>query len=88
MQLWPDGRPGISSQPRSLGQSLRPDRVGIVRWVVAPNESCFAGGIVPGMLEPELKLSTLGDMECVIGAETIAHHLACDISHIEIADTW
>jgi predicted NBD/HSP70 family sugar kinase len=45
-----------------------------------------SAGIVPGMHVPEIRLSTLGEMECAIGAATITHHRACDISHMEIAD--
>jgi len=41
-------------------------------------------GIVPGMRAPEIRLSTLGAMECAIGAATIAHHQALDVSNIEI----
>jgi N-acetylglucosamine repressor len=40
--------------------------------------------IVPGMTKPQIRLSTLGELECAIGAATIAHHQAFDVSNIEI----
>jgi predicted NBD/HSP70 family sugar kinase len=42
-------------------------------------------GIVPGMKVPELRLSGLGEFECAIGAATLAHHRAFDISAIDVA---
>ena len=44
-----------------------------------------AARIVPGMKTPEIRLSTLGELECAIGAATITHHWACDVSNFEIA---
>jgi predicted NBD/HSP70 family sugar kinase len=43
-------------------------------------------GIVPGMKMPEIRLSHLGVIECAVGAATIAHHHAFDISTVELQD--
>jgi N-acetylglucosamine repressor len=63
---------------------------GVMRPVLASCLEVLRGrvsaGIVPGMQVPEIRLSTLGEMECAIGAATITHHRACDISSMEIAD--
>jgi N-acetylglucosamine repressor len=45
-----------------------------------------AEGIVPGMKMPEIRLSHLGVMECAVGAATIAHHHAFDISTVELQE--
>ena len=63
-----------------LGGAMRPvlaARLGAIHDAVA-------AGIVPGMLTPDIRLSTRGEMECAIGAATIAHHQAFDVSNIEI----
>jgi predicted NBD/HSP70 family sugar kinase len=41
-------------------------------------------GIISGIPVPEVKLSELGKFECAIGAATIAHHHAFDISRVEV----
>lgn len=41
--------------------------------------------IIPGTLVPEISPSSLGVLECAIGAACVSHHKAFDIAHIEIA---
>lgn len=65
-----------------LGGLMRP----VLASCLEALRSRVGAGIVPGMRVPEIRLSPLGEMECAIGAATITHHRACDISHIEIAD--
>ncbi|WP_258592108.1 ROK family transcriptional regulator [Mesorhizobium sp. AR07] len=43
-------------------------------------------GIVSGLPVPDVRLSELGKFECAIGAATIAHHHAFDISRVEISE--
>ena len=61
---------------------------GAMRPVLAARLSAIAeavgGAIVPGIPKPEIRLSTLGELECAVGAATIAHHQAFDVSNIEI----
>jgi len=65
-----------------LGGAMRP----VLASCLEALRGRVGAGIVPGMRVPEIRLSTLGEMECAIGAATITHHRACDVSHIEIAD--
>lgn len=63
-----------------LGGPMRPvlaARLGMIAEAVA-------GAIVPGMQRPQIRLSTLGELECAVGAAAIAHHRAFDVSNIEI----
>lgn len=61
---------------------------GIMRPVLAARLEAVGhavgAGIVPGMVKPQIRLSTLGEMECAVGAAAIAHHQAFDVSNIEI----
>jgi predicted NBD/HSP70 family sugar kinase len=41
--------------------------------------------IVPGTLVPDFRLSQLGLYDCAVGAATVAHHEAFDLSNIEIS---
>ena len=42
--------------------------------------------IVPGTTVPDIRLSRLGIFECAIGAATIVHHHAFDISHVNLTE--
>jgi len=70
--------------PRTLllGGVMRP----VLAFCLETLRSQVSAGIVPGMHVPDIRLSTLGELECAIGAATITHHRACDIAHIEVAD--
>ncbi|MDQ0396221.1 ROK family transcriptional regulator [Labrys monachus] len=63
-----------------LGGSMRP----VLAARLAAIGDTVGAGILPGMLRPAIRLSTLGAMECAVGAATIAHHQALDVSNIEI----
>lgn len=45
-----------------------------------------AGATIPGLPAPDIRLSLLGEAECAIGAATIAHHRAFDISELPLLD--
>jgi N-acetylglucosamine repressor len=63
-----------------LGGAMRP----VLEARIAALTSAVGMAVVPGMARPQIRLSTLGEMECAIGAATIAHHQALDVSNIEI----
>lgn len=63
-----------------LGGPMRP----VIALIIPEVASRVATRIVPGMTPPEIEASKLGAMECAIGAATIAHHHALDISHVEV----
>jgi predicted NBD/HSP70 family sugar kinase len=65
-----------------LGGVMRP----LIDFVLPQLEAIVTGGIVPGTLVPELRLSALGVFECAIGAATLAHHAAFDLSRLELTD--
>ncbi|WP_448950351.1 ROK family protein [Labrys neptuniae] len=65
-----------------LGGAMRP----VLSACLDRLSQAVCAGIVPGMTRPQLQLSTLGEMECAIGAATIAHHQAFDVSNIEIGN--
>jgi N-acetylglucosamine repressor len=64
-----------------LGGAMRPVLAARLDHI----EGAVGGAIVPGMARPRIRLSTLGELECAVGAATIAHHQAFDVSNIEIA---
>ena len=59
-----------------LGGSLRP---ALARGLPEIQRK-VAEAIVPGMTVPEIRMSVHGNLECAIGAATLAHHHAFDIS--------
>ncbi|MDZ5452849.1 ROK family transcriptional regulator [Labrys sp. ZIDIC5] len=63
-----------------LGGAMRP----VLAARLDRLSQAVGAGIVPGMTRPQIRLSTLGEMECAIGAATIAHHQDFDVSNIEI----
>ncbi len=56
----------------------------VIALIIPKVAEAVAARIVPGMVPPEIEASKLGVMECAIGAATIAHHHALDISHVEV----
>ncbi len=66
-----------------LGGPMRP----VIALIIPEVSAAVAARIVPGMVAPEIEASKLGVMECAIGAATIAHHHATDISHVEVQPT-
>ncbi len=65
-----------------LGGVMRP----VIERMLPVIEGVVAAGVVPGMRVPDLRLSALGLYECAIGAATIAHHRAFDLSNVDLAD--
>ncbi|GJG87532.1 xylose repressor [Gemmatimonadetes bacterium T265] len=63
-----------------LGGAMRP----VLGRALPAVESAVASGIVPGMSVPTMRLSTLGSLECAVGAACMAHHQAVDVSAIEV----
>jgi predicted NBD/HSP70 family sugar kinase len=59
-----------------LGGSLRP----VLGLGLAGIRRQVAAAIVPGMTVPDIRMSAHGNLECAIGAATLAHHHAFDIS--------
>jgi predicted NBD/HSP70 family sugar kinase len=59
-----------------LGGTLRP----AIAHCLADIRQLVADAIVPGMTVPEIRMSAHGNLECAIGAATVAHHHAFDIS--------
>jgi predicted NBD/HSP70 family sugar kinase len=47
-------------------------------------QSTIADGAVPGTRVPQVQLSPLGTLECAIGAASIAHHHAFDLSRLNL----
>jgi predicted NBD/HSP70 family sugar kinase len=47
----------------------------------------ISDGLVPGIPVPEIQLSKLGLLECAIGAASIAHHKAFDLSNIDLTES-
>jgi predicted NBD/HSP70 family sugar kinase len=47
----------------------------------------ISSGLVPGIPVPEVQLSKLGLLECAIGAASIAHHKAFDLSNIDLTES-
>ena len=43
-------------------------------------------GIISGIPVPDVRLSELGKYECAVGAATVAHHHAFDISRVDISE--
>ncbi len=65
-----------------LGGVMRP----VIERMIPVVAGVVAGGIVPGMRMPDIRLSALGLHECAIGAATIAHHRAFDLSNVDLAE--
>lgn len=65
-----------------LGGVMRP----LLETCIDGVRSAVAAGIVPGMLVPDIRVSPLGEAECAIGAASLAHHRAFDISNVELAE--
>jgi predicted NBD/HSP70 family sugar kinase len=63
-----------------LGGSLRP----VLVKGLSDIQRQVAEAIVPGMTVPDIRLSAHGNLECAIGAATLAHHHAFDISWNEL----
>lgn len=59
-----------------LGGSSRP----VIAKCLAEIQQIVADSIVFGMTVPDIKMSAHGNLECVIGAATVAHHHAFDIA--------
>lgn len=63
-----------------LGGVLRP----VIGHCLLDVQTHVKAGIVPGTTVPEIQLSRLGLFECAIGAATVVHHHAFDISHVNL----
>lgn len=63
-----------------LGGSMRP----VFEYSLERVAQGISGGLVPGIAVPEIQLSQLGLFECAIGAASIAHHKAFDLSNIDL----
>lgn len=63
-----------------LGGPMRPVLTKVLRLV----EGRVAAGVVPGLAVPSLEIGRLGELECAVGAATIAHHRAVDISYLDV----
>jgi predicted NBD/HSP70 family sugar kinase len=63
-----------------LGGSLRP----VIAMCLEDIQRKVADAIVPGMTVPEFKMSAHGNLECAVGAATVAHHHAFDISWTDL----
>ncbi|MGR9221227.1 ROK family protein (plasmid) [Rhizobium leguminosarum] len=63
-----------------LGGVMRP----VLERTVDRIRDSVQAGIIAGIPVPEVRLSELGKFECAIGAATVAHHHAFDISRVEI----
>lgn len=64
-----------------LGGAMVP----VLRRALNEIESTVAARIIPGTRAPEILISQLGPFECAIGAACISHHIAFDISKLEIS---
>ena len=65
-----------------LGGVMRP----VLEYSIENIREAVQKGIIAGIPMPELRLSELGRFECAVGAATIAHHHAFDISRVEISE--
>ncbi|MEP7453892.1 ROK family transcriptional regulator [Phyllobacterium sp. SB3] len=65
-----------------LGGTMRP----VIQSCLAQIQEAVGAGIIPGVPPPQVRLSELGIFECAVGAATIAHHHAFDISRLDLAD--
>jgi predicted NBD/HSP70 family sugar kinase len=63
-----------------LGGVMRP----LLERCLAAVRSAVARSVIPGTSIPDVRLSHLGVIECAVGAATIAHHNAFDVSTIGI----
>ncbi|MBB4227996.1 ROK family transcriptional regulator [Rhizobium mongolense] len=63
-----------------LGGVMRP----VLEHTIDQIRSAVEAGIISGIPVPDVRLSELGKFECAIGAATIAHHHAFDISRVEM----
>jgi predicted NBD/HSP70 family sugar kinase len=50
-------------------------------------QSKVRGSMIPGITMPDLRISHLGRYECAVGAATIAHHNAFDISRVDVTES-
>jgi predicted NBD/HSP70 family sugar kinase len=64
-----------------LGGIMRP----ITERALETIQARVAGGVVPGIEIPDVRLSLLGNSECAVGAAALAHHHAFDISKVDLA---
>jgi predicted NBD/HSP70 family sugar kinase len=65
-----------------LGGVMRP----VIERTINAIRGTIRSGIISGVPMPDVRLSELGRFECAIGAATIAHHHAFDISRVEISE--
>jgi len=65
-----------------LGGAMRP----VLEERLDTIQARVAKSIVPGTRVPEVRLSQLGQFECAVGAATIAHHHAFDISNVDVRE--
>ena len=63
-----------------LGGAMRP----VLERCVEAVQVQIAKSVIPGTAIPDVRLSHLGAMECAVGAATIAHHNAFDVSTLGI----
>jgi predicted NBD/HSP70 family sugar kinase len=63
-----------------LGGVMRP----VLERTIDDIRAAVEAGIISGIPVPDVRLSELGKYECAIGAATIAHHHAFDISRVEM----
>jgi predicted NBD/HSP70 family sugar kinase len=64
-----------------LGGMMRP----IAERCLGAIRARVASGVIPGMRIPEVRLSMFENYECAVGASTIAHHDAFDISKVDLS---
>ncbi|MBY5406451.1 ROK family transcriptional regulator [Rhizobium leguminosarum] len=65
-----------------LGGVMRP----VIDYALDNVRGEVRSGIILGIPLPDVRLSELGKLECAVGAATIAHHHAFDISRVDVAD--
>jgi predicted NBD/HSP70 family sugar kinase len=66
-----------------LGGVMRP----LLEFCLEDIRAEVASRIVPGTLVPDVRMSMLGDFECALGAASLAHHCAFDLSKVDLADS-
>ena len=49
-------------------------------------KAAIASGILLGVTAPEIRMSHLGNLDCAIGAATIAHHNSFDLSRVTLLE--